>query len=170
MLQKNKFLACGAFAFAVLLAGCSGSGETKSGADTTATPTNSGMSTAGAGDTGTGAGTSNGLPTDHSVYFEFDKNDISAEGQTVIGGWANYLKANATAHVRIEGNCDERGTREYNIGLGERRANAVASALEAQGVAAAQVSVVSYGKERPVAVGHDEDSWKQNRRADLVQQ
>ncbi len=72
--------------------------------------------------------------------------------------------------MRLEGNTDERGTREYNIALGEQRANAVASALESRGVSAQQLSQISYGKERPVALGHDEASWGQNRRVDLVQQ
>ncbi|MBL6750721.1 MAG: peptidoglycan-associated lipoprotein Pal [Nevskia sp.] len=170
MLHKNKLLACGAFAFALVLAGCSGSGETKSGGEASTANPSAGMTTSGGDNTGGAAGTTSGIPADHSVYFDFDKSDIKPEGQPVVSGWATYLNANKGVHVRIEGNCDERGTREYNIGLGERRANAVASALEAQGVAAAQLSVVSYGKERPVALGHDEDSWKQNRRADLVQQ
>lgn len=106
--------------------------------------------------------------TQHSVYFDFDKSLLKPEGQAVIANWAGYLTAHPTERVRIEGNCDERGTREYNIGLGERRANAVANALESKGVAASQVEVISYGKERPVATGHDEASWSQNRRADLV--
>jgi peptidoglycan-associated lipoprotein len=170
MLHKNKLLACGAFAFALVLAGCSGSGETKTASETPTSTNTAGPTSTGGDNTGAATGTTPTTPADHSVYFDFDKSDIKPDGEAVISGWASYLKANATTHVRIEGNCDERGTREYNIGLGERRANAVASALEAQGVAAAQVSVVSYGKERPVALGHDEDSWKQNRRADLVQQ
>jgi peptidoglycan-associated lipoprotein len=104
----------------------------------------------------------------HSIYFDFDKSLIKPEGQPVIASWAGYLTSHPTERVRIEGNCDERGTREYNIGLGERRANAVATALESKGVAASQLEVISYGKERPVATGHDEASWSQNRRADLV--
>jgi peptidoglycan-associated lipoprotein len=105
----------------------------------------------------------------HSVYFDFDQSGIKPEGQQVIANWASYLLAHPTMHARVEGNCDERGTREYNIGLGERRANAVANALEAKGVAAAQLDIISYGKEHPVAPGHDEQSWARNRRADLVQ-
>ena len=170
MLNKNKFIACAAaFAFATVLAGCSGEGETK--ADTTPVPTNSGLSSnAGSGNYNTGYQKSGADLSQHSVYFDFDKSEIKPDSQGVITSWASYLTANPTAKVRLEGNTDERGTREYNIGLGERRANAVAAALEAKGVSASQLSTISYGKERPVALGHDESSWSQNRRVDLVQQ
>jgi peptidoglycan-associated lipoprotein len=170
MLNKNKFIACAAaFAFATVLAGCSGEGETK--ADTTPVPTNSGLGTgAGSGNYGSGYQKSGADLSQHSVYFEFDKSEIKPDSLSVVASWATYLTANPTSKVRLEGNTDERGTREYNIGLGERRANAVAAALEAKGVSASQLSTISYGKERPVALGHDESSWGQNRRVDLVQQ
>jgi len=171
MLHKNKILAgVAAAAFALALAGCSG-GETKADAvpHTTAP---SGGPTAGtaSGNDYTGKTSTGADLSAHSVYFDFDKSDIKQDSQTVVTQWAGYLTANPTARVRLEGNTDERGTREYNIGLGERRANAVAQALEARGVAASQLNTVSYGKERPVALGHDEASWGQNRRVDLVQQ
>jgi len=104
------------------------------------------------------------------IYFDYDSSDLKPEYNTVVAAHAKYLASNASLKVRLEGNTDERGTREYNIGLGERRANAVAQALEARGVSASQLTTVSYGKERPVALGHDEASWGQNRRVDLVQQ
>lgn len=110
------------------------------------------------------------LASQHSVYFDFDSSELKADGQTVVALWARYLTGHPTSKVRLEGNTDERGTREYNIALGERRGNTVAQALEAKGVSAQQLSVVSYGEERPVALGHDESSWSQNRRVDLVQQ
>jgi peptidoglycan-associated lipoprotein len=106
---------------------------------------------------------------DKSVYFEFDKSTIKPEGQAVISAWAGFLKQYGTDKIQIQGNCDERGTREYNIALGERRAKAVADALKAEGVADSQLSLISYGKEKPVALGHDESAWSQNRRADLVE-
>ncbi|MDR3417706.1 MAG: peptidoglycan-associated lipoprotein Pal [Nevskia sp.] len=170
MLNKNKFFAyAAAAALSMALAGCSG-GETKT--DNTPKVDNGGGPTTstGTGNNYTGTGTGNADLSAHSVYFDFDKSDIKPQGFGVITNWASYLTAHPTSKVRVEGNTDERGTREYNIGLGERRANAVVQALEAKGVSGTQLSVISYGKERPVALGHDESSWSQNRRADLVQQ
>lgn len=102
------------------------------------------------------------------IYFALDSSDIDSAGQAVVARFSKYLQANPTTKVRIEGNTDERGSREYNVGLGERRANAVVAALRASGVAAAQLSVISYGEERPAAQGHDESAWVQNRRAVIV--
>ena len=171
MSQKNKILAgVAAAAFALVLAGCSSGGETKADAGPQKVD-NSGINTGPAtGNQYTGTQTAGPDLSAHSVYFDFDKTDIKPDSQAVIASWASYLSANPTSKVRLEGNTDERGTREYNIGLGERRANAVAQALEAKGVSASQLTTVSYGKERPVALGHDEASWGQNRRVDLVQQ
>lgn len=110
------------------------------------------------------------LAAKHSVYFDLDKSDLKPESADTISLWAKYLTQNSASKARIEGNCDERGSREYNVGLGERRANAVAQALEAQGVSPSQVSTVSYGKEKPVCSEHKEACWSQNRRGDLVTQ
>ena len=115
---------------------------------------------------GTGAAA---LPGSNVLYFEFDSSELNQEGAAIAEAWAAYLAANAGAKVRLEGHADERGTREYNVGLGERRANAVLEALTARGVAARQVSVSSFGEERPVAMGHDESAWAQNRRVEIVQ-
>lgn len=104
------------------------------------------------------------------IYFAFDSSEIDSDGTAKIEKLAKYLTANPSTKVRIEGNTDERGTREYNVGLGERRANAVQSALQARGVSAQQLSVISYGEERPAAAGHDEAAWAQNRRAVVVRQ
>jgi peptidoglycan-associated lipoprotein len=79
-----------------------------------------------------------------------------------------YLRANRDLKVEIQGNCDERGSREYNLGLGNQRALAVKAALELLGIASDRISITSFGSEKPVALGHDESSWKQNRRADFV--
>jgi len=169
MLNKNNILACAAIAVAAALAGCSGGESTK--ADQNPKVDNGGgiATTPGTGNQYTG---NTGGPdlSAHSVYFDFDKSEIKPDSLPVISNWAKWLSSNPTGKVRLEGNTDERGTREYNIGLGERRANAVAQALEAKGVSASQLTTVSYGKERPVALGHDEASWGQNRRVDLVQQ
>lgn len=110
------------------------------------------------------------LAAKKSVYFDLDKSDLKPESADTISLWAKYLTQNSAAKARIEGNCDERGSREYNVGLGERRGNAIAQALEAQGVSPSQVSVVSYGKEKPVCSEHKEACWSQNRRGDLVAQ
>lgn len=108
--------------------------------------------------------------TNNVVYFEYDSSEIKAEYQTVVDAYARYLVANPVAKVRLEGHTDERGTREYNVSLGERRANAVRDALAGAGVTAAQVSVLSYGEERPAAAGHDEAAYSQNRRVQIIRQ
>ena len=87
----------------------------------------------------------------------------------VVARFAQYLAKNPTAKLRLEGHADERGTREYNVGLGERRANAVQSALIAGGASATQISIVSYGEERAADPGHDESAWAKNRRVEIVQ-
>ena len=107
------------------------------------------------------------MPSIRTIRFAFDSSDISGENQAIVEGWAAYLAANAGAKVRLEGHCDERGTREYNVGLGERRANAVLQALTSRGVSQSQLSVTSFGEERPVAEGHDESAWTQNRRVEI---
>ena len=101
------------------------------------------------------------------VYFDFDKSDIQPQFNDVIACHAKYLRDRPMAQMTLEGNTDERGTREYNLGLGERRGNAVASALEAAGASASQIKVVSYGEERPVCREHDESCWHQNRRVNI---
>lgn len=108
-----------------------------------------------------------GMPTD-SVYFDFDKSFIVPKFDDVINAHAEYLKANPDLNVEIQGNCDERGSREYNIGLGNRRALAVKAGLEILGIQGSRISITSFGSEKPIALGHDESSWQQNRRADLV--
>jgi peptidoglycan-associated lipoprotein len=102
------------------------------------------------------------------VYFDFDKSNIKPEFQQIIACHAKYLRDRPMARMTLEGNTDERGTREYNLGLGERRGNAVASALEAAGASSDQIKVVSYGEERPVCREHNEGCWHQNRRVNIV--
>lgn len=98
-------------------------------------------------------------------YFEFDRSDIREEYRDALKAHADYLADNPAVNVTVEGHADERGTREYNIALGERRANAIKRMLVLNGVSASQVRVISYGEERPVALGHNEEAWAQNRRA-----
>ena len=102
------------------------------------------------------------------VYFDFDKTEIKPEFQQIMACHAKYLQDRPMAAIRLEGNTDERGTREYNLGLGERRGNAVSSALQAAGGSASQLNVISYGKEKPVCREHNEDCWSKNRRVEIV--
>jgi peptidoglycan-associated lipoprotein len=102
------------------------------------------------------------------VYFDFDSSEIRSEYVPVVAAHAGYLVKFPTARVRLEGHTDEKGSREYNIGLGERRAQAVRRALMLQGVADAQVTTVSYGEERPAVEGSDDAAHAQNRRVELV--
>jgi peptidoglycan-associated lipoprotein len=104
----------------------------------------------------------------HIIYFDFDKSDIRPEYNQMVMDHARKLARNASVKVRLEGHTDERGSREYNIGLGERRAQAVRRALQLQGVADAQISTVSYGEERPAVPGSNEEAWAKNRRVEIV--
>lgn len=103
-----------------------------------------------------------------TIYFDTDMFNIDAEDQAALREQANYLNQFPNVRATIEGHCDERGTREYNLALGERRANAAKNYLVSLGVAADRLSTVSYGKERPIAVGSNEQSWARNRRAVTV--
>jgi peptidoglycan-associated lipoprotein len=98
------------------------------------------------------------------VFFDFDKFNIRDDQTAALNDNVAWLKANARVRVTIEGHCDERGTAEYNLGLGERRAKAVKDYLVGGGIAADRIASVSYGEERPFVLGHDENAWKWNRR------
>lgn len=102
------------------------------------------------------------------VYFDFDRAEIKGEARQIIEAHAQYLSQNPGVRISIEGHCDERGTREYNLSLGERRAKAVQQMMVLLGVSSNQLELVSYGEERPVALGHDEDAWALNRRAEFI--
>ncbi|WP_240097588.1 peptidoglycan-associated lipoprotein Pal [Thermomonas flagellata] len=102
------------------------------------------------------------------VYFDLDQDALKPEFQSIIACHAKYLRDRPSARLRLEGNADERGSREYNLGLGERRANAVSSALQANGASPTQLTVISYGEERPVCTESNEACWSQNRRVELV--
>lgn len=109
-----------------------------------------------------------GMLAKRTVYFDFDSSEIRGEGTEIVAAHAKHLAATPAARVRLEGHTDERGSREYNIGLGERRAQAVRRALLLQGATDAQLSTVSYGEERPAAAGSDEAAWTKNRRVEIV--
>ncbi|RLM23981.1 peptidoglycan-associated lipoprotein [Brenneria alni] len=108
------------------------------------------------------------LQRNNIVYFDLDKYDIRSDFAQMLDSHAAFLRSNPSYKVTIEGHADERGTPEYNIALGERRANAVQMYLQGKGVSSDQISIVSYGKEKPAVLGHDEAAYAKNRRAVLV--
>nr|NMN92190.1 peptidoglycan-associated lipoprotein [Brenneria salicis ATCC 15712 = DSM 30166]RBP67526.1 peptidoglycan-associated lipoprotein [Brenneria salicis ATCC 15712 = DSM 30166] len=108
------------------------------------------------------------LQRNNIVYFDMDKYDIRSDFAQMLDAHAAFLRSNPSYKVTIEGHADERGTPEYNIALGERRANAVQMYLQGKGVSSDQISIVSYGKEKPAVLGHDEAAYAKNRRAVLV--
>jgi peptidoglycan-associated lipoprotein len=136
------------------------SGNAGEGASTSATPL---------GDAEAAARSLNAVPLSKKViYFDFDKSEIKQEYADIVTAAARNLTSNPNLKLKLEGNTDNRGTREYNIGLGERRAQAVRRALMLQGVAESQLSTTSFGAERPAVEGDDESAWAQNRRVELV--
>ncbi|MCB1564364.1 MAG: peptidoglycan-associated lipoprotein Pal [Lysobacteraceae bacterium] len=102
------------------------------------------------------------------VYFDFDQSTIRPEFQEIMACHAKYLQDRPSARITLEGHADERGTREYNLGLGERRGNAVSDALSASGGSASQLTTVSYGEERPVCMESGDSCWSRNRRVEIV--
>lgn len=114
---------------------------------------------------GSDSGNINGLKT---VFFAYDKSTLDAQAKADLQGNANWIKSNASVRVQIEGHCDSRGTIEYNVALGERRANAVKTYLVGLGVPEAKLSVISYGEEKPLVEGESEAAFGKNRRANFV--
>ncbi|QDH70894.1 peptidoglycan-associated lipoprotein Pal [Marilutibacter alkalisoli] len=102
------------------------------------------------------------------VYFDFDQDNLRPEFQAIVACHAKYLRDRPTSRMTLEGNADERGSRAYNQGLGERRGNSVSSAIQANGGSGGQQTVVSYGEERPVCTESNEDCWARNRRVEIV--
>ena len=102
------------------------------------------------------------------VYFDLDQDALRPEFQSAMACHAKYLRDRPSSRMTLEGHADERGSRDYNLGLGERRGNAVSSALQANGGNGSQVSVTSYGEERPTCTASNEDCWAKNRRAEIV--
>jgi peptidoglycan-associated lipoprotein len=146
-----------------LLAACSTAPDastTTGSTGTVSTPTTGGVRAGSQQDLAATAG--------DRVYFAYNASDISPESRAILTKQSDWLKKNANVTVTIEGHCDERGTREYNLALGERRATAVKNVLVALGIPANRVSTISYGKERPAVVGSTEAAWAQNRRGVTV--
>jgi len=109
----------------------------------------------------------NNILSKRSVYFDFDSNIVKDEFRPLVQAHARYMVDHRDARVRIEGNCDERGSREYNLALGQRRAEAVKKIMTVLGASDSRIETISYGEEKPVAMGHDEAAWAKNRRADI---
>jgi len=126
-----------------------------------------GADTMGSFDDGMDGGESFGEELGMVIYFDFDSSEVRAQDQDLVAGHAISLSENSGASVRLEGHADERGSREYNIGLGERRAQAVRQMLMIQGVGASQIQTVSFGEERAVAMGSSESDYAQNRRVEI---
>jgi peptidoglycan-associated lipoprotein len=171
-----KFTHVLAVAFlAVGLAACTKPKQTKPSEPPAASAETGGASTSGVGEAATGSKPLTAqqqalaaLRTKNIVYFDYNSSEIPQEYLAVVSANAAYLVKYPTARLRLEGNTDERGSREYNIGLGERRAQTVRRAMLAKGVAEGQMTTVSYGEERPAVPGHDEAAYAQNRRVELV--
>ena len=150
--MNNKVLVSVLFLAALGLAGCASDGSK---------PGEEGADAAGAGRDGARG---KALLSKRTVYFEFDSSALDGESRAIVEAHAAHLAANAKIKLSLEGHADERGTREYNLGLGERRAQTVERVMRALGVGADRVNTVSYGEEKPAAPGHDEAAWNQNRR------
>lgn len=167
MNKSTRVLLVSLFSVAVL-AGCSKKVKEQPAqpVDTTPTAPSTGPDTSGLygpGDLDTDA-----CLRQRVVYFDFDKDEVKPEFQAIMACHAKYLRDRPSARITLQGNTDERGSREYNMGLGERRGNAVSSALQANGGSGSQLNVVSYGEERPVCTESNESCWSKNRRVEIV--
>ena len=167
-------------AFAILLAGCQQNPPADKGVaveERNVTAGSTGASTSGTtGANVAAANTGQGNPlrdprnilSKRSVYFDFDSYSVKDDYRPLINAHGKYLQGNRTARMTIQGNCDERGSREYNIALGQRRADSVKRMMLLDGATDQQIETVSFGKEKPRNAGHDEGSWAENRRDDFV--
>ena len=176
MFQRILALFAVAFLFAACETASNVSGDSASGSSTgssTGSPTGSATASAASSSSSTTAATQMSdaeklAQVGNTVYFGFDSSELDGEAQATLDRQAAFLNVNPTMVVIIEGHADERGTREYNLALGDRRAVSVRDYLLAKGLNAARIRTVSYGKERPSVVGSNEDSWAKNRRAATV--
>lgn len=154
----------------LLVVGCAGKKGVK---ETVAVEDATGADAAGIGGSGlSGQGIGSGGPDDplnqRVVYFDYDSSSLTPESQRVVEAHASYLAGNPGVSVVLEGHADERGTREYNIALGEERAKSVGRLMQVLGVSESRIQNVSYGEERPAALGSDEGSWSLNRRVEIL--
>jgi peptidoglycan-associated lipoprotein len=164
-----------AAAVAALFAGCStqatqdqtASSEAQPAASSSAqaTPARPGQAPRG---TASSAAAAKSMPSKHSIYYEYDRAEIKPEDKKVIEAHADYLRSNPGVKVVVEGNADERGSAEYNLALGQRRADSVSKIMTLLGVSSDRIETVSFGKEKPKVSGHEESAWSENRRSDIV--
>ncbi|MEO5700914.1 MAG: peptidoglycan-associated lipoprotein Pal [Casimicrobiaceae bacterium] len=156
--------------------GATTGGATGGGVSGSATGSGAGTTPGGAGaGVGAGAGAAalrdpNNILSKRSVYFDYDSDAVKDEYRSLIEAHARYLQQNRNTRITLQGNTDERGSREYNIALGQRRADAVRQLMRVLGASDAQIETVSFGEEKPKNPGHDESAWAANRRADIVYQ
>ena len=160
------------------LAACEGTtGTTKDDSTVTGSDSGSSSSTGGATTAGTGSGSAwtghplddpNSLLAKRTIFFDFDESVILDQDRPILEAHAEYLSQNPGASVTLEGHTDERGTREYNLALGERRAVATRQFMSLLGASGQQLKTISYGEERPAALGHNEEAWAQNRRVEII--
>ena len=163
MSKTNRFAVLATF---VLPAGCHNAAKTPENAGTEPTPSSEAVATVTADE----LNDPNSPLAKRSVYFDFDQYSVKPEYQSLLQAHADYLRSHPSRHVLIQGNTDERGGSEYNLALGQKRAEAVRRQLALVGVPESQIEAVSLGKEKPRATGHDEAAWAENRRADFVYQ
>ncbi len=150
--------------FSVALTGCGSSSKKASSDSSMSSPDSSSDSSLelnGDSDSNKAGGLS-------TVFFEYDSSSLSSSARSTLEGNVSFLKDNSDVEIQVEGHCDERGGVQYNLALGERRAKAVRDYMVAMGIAKSRVTTISFGKERPLAFGHDNSAWGQNRRANFV--
>ena len=169
--MKVQMTSLSVLTLVAVLAGCSSTGDTKSDGDAAVEDRGIAQASgaAGTGDFAAGSLNDPNSPLSRRViYFEYDSSKIGMEDQDLISVHASYLNSHGDQMVTLEGHGDERGSREYNIALGDRRAQTVRRIMELQGVAPEQVSIVSYGEEKPAAEGHSDAAWRMNRRVEII--
>lgn len=176
----KKFLyVCVIALTAVAATGCGKKATTRAGGEAASTSGSAGAATGTGTDGAYGAGSGTGFAagslddpssplSQRRIYFGLDRYDVTEEYRSLVEAHAGYLRGSPSAAVTLEGHTDERGSREYNIALGERRSNAVRDLLVALGASASQITTVSYGEEKPASDCHDESCWSQNRRVEIV--
>src|SRR5262245_10210442 len=171
--SRTMFRVAALIAVAVALYGCKSSGKQEpstppdEGAVTTQQPPTD-VTSEGVDAQGNPIDPRTGMALSRVFYFEYDRAVLKPDALTSLEGHAEFLRKHPDRRVQVEGHCDERGTREYNLALGERRGEAVRTFLVSSGVSRSQVDVVSYGEERPADPGHSESAWAANRRAELI--
>lgn len=164
-MMKSKMVVLAMFLAA---AGCAGNKAVKPSAGANGSgAASSGAQTSGADQSGVQGQAMSLSSIEHTVHFAFNSSEIDGANKAIVKANAEYMLAHPSAHVRLEGNTDERGTEQYNLALGWRRAKAVQSMMGVLGVPSNRMSTISYGKDHPVAMGHDRAAWAKNRRVDF---